>query len=207
MACASDGTDVPVSPLPASSSNVGSPNGSLPDLEGTGIRAGTMEDKINEMFIQIAMLSLLMQSLFRFAASGSASSWNLHGHSDGSTATGPLGPMAPGSSGNSRSTRRRLDTFSRPEDEHARSAVLLQFPCEQYHAGVSAWFETFWATTNGSFSLSEYPSTGNLSSQFFLFGEEGLISVCSYSFWRRKEFFLTVEGLQFLTQVNFFLKF
>ena len=36
MARASDGADVPVSPLPASSSNMGSPNGSLPDLEGIG---------------------------------------------------------------------------------------------------------------------------------------------------------------------------
>ena len=35
FARASDGTDVPVSPLPTSSSNMGSPNGSLPDLEGT----------------------------------------------------------------------------------------------------------------------------------------------------------------------------
>ena len=33
MARANDGTDVLVSPLPASSSNLGSPNGSLPDLE------------------------------------------------------------------------------------------------------------------------------------------------------------------------------
>ena len=32
MARASDGTDVPASPLPVSSSNMGSPNGSLPDL-------------------------------------------------------------------------------------------------------------------------------------------------------------------------------
>ena len=34
-------------------SNMGSPNGSLPDLEGTGDRASTME-KINEMFVQVA---------------------------------------------------------------------------------------------------------------------------------------------------------
>ena len=38
MARASDGTDMPVSPLPASSSHIGSPNGSLLDLEGTGYR-------------------------------------------------------------------------------------------------------------------------------------------------------------------------
>ena len=43
MARASDGTDVLVSPLLASSSNMGSPNVSLPDLEGTGYRASTME--------------------------------------------------------------------------------------------------------------------------------------------------------------------
>ena len=44
MARATDGTDVPVSPLLVSSSNVGSPHGSLPDLEGTGYRASTMEE-------------------------------------------------------------------------------------------------------------------------------------------------------------------
>ena len=45
MARASDGTDVPVSLLPASSSKIGSPNGSLPDLEGTGYRVSTMVEK------------------------------------------------------------------------------------------------------------------------------------------------------------------
>ena len=63
MAPASDGTDVPVSPLRASSSNMGSPNGSLPDFEGTGYRASTMEEKINEMFVQVAKLPLLIQSV------------------------------------------------------------------------------------------------------------------------------------------------
>ena len=65
MARVSDVTDVPVSPLPASSSNMGSPNGSLPDLEGTGYRASTMEEKINEMFVQVAKLPLLIQSVSR----------------------------------------------------------------------------------------------------------------------------------------------
>ena len=168
MARVSDGTDVPVSPLPASSSNVASPNGSLPDLEGTGYRACTMEEKINEMFIQIAKLPLFMQSISRFescvqtlhqtmasydakitnseqivsslpalvtmletnatsvsSGSGSASSWNLLGHSDGSTATGSLGPHGQGSFVDNRNRRRRLDTFSSLEDEHARSAVLV----------------------------------------------------------------------------------
>ena len=66
MARASDGTDVPVPPLPAYSSNMGSPNGSLPELEGSGYRASTMEEKINEMFVQVAMLPLLTQSVSRF---------------------------------------------------------------------------------------------------------------------------------------------
>ena len=45
---------------------MGSPNGSLPDLDGTGFRPSTVEEKINEMFIQIAKLPLLMQSISRF---------------------------------------------------------------------------------------------------------------------------------------------
>ena len=37
-----------------------------------------------------------------------------------------------------RDTRRRPDKFSSPDDESARSAVLLRFLCEQCHACVSA---------------------------------------------------------------------
>ena len=55
MACVSDGTNVPISRAPASSSNMGSPNGSLPDLEGTGFRACTMEEKINEIYLQFPL--------------------------------------------------------------------------------------------------------------------------------------------------------
>ena len=36
------------------------------------------------------------------------------------------------------------DTFSSREDEHARCAVLLQFPCEQYHIGVTNWINNIW---------------------------------------------------------------
>ena len=57
MARVSDGTNVPVSPAPASSSNMGSPDGSLPDLEGTGLRASTMEEKINEIYLQLPACS------------------------------------------------------------------------------------------------------------------------------------------------------
>ena len=45
---------------------MGSPNGSLPDLEGTGYRASTMEERINEMVVQVAKLPLLIQSVSRF---------------------------------------------------------------------------------------------------------------------------------------------
>ena len=57
---------MPVSPLRASSSNMGYPNGSRPDLEGIGYRASTIEEKINEIFEQIAKLPPLMQSISRF---------------------------------------------------------------------------------------------------------------------------------------------
>ena len=166
MARASDGTYVPVSPLPASSSNMGSPNGSLPDLEGTGYRASTMQEKINEIVVQVAKMPLLIQSVSRFlncvqtlsqtvapydakitnieqmvsnlaarvttletnatsvsSGSGSARSWNVLGHTDGSTATGSLGSHGPGSSD---------------------GAVLLRFPCEQYHKGITKWIDNLW---------------------------------------------------------------
>ena len=55
-----------------------------------------------------------------------------------------------------RNTRRKLDTFSSPEDEHARSAVLLRFPCEQHHTGITNWIndlpenQTFQSIVNPS---------------------------------------------------------
>ena len=39
MACVDDASNVPVSPLPATSSNFGSPDGSGPDLDGVGSRS------------------------------------------------------------------------------------------------------------------------------------------------------------------------
>ena len=50
------GTNVPISPAPDSSSNMGSPNGSLPDLEGTRFRTCTMEEKINEIIVSRRLL-------------------------------------------------------------------------------------------------------------------------------------------------------
>ena len=168
-----------VSPAPASSSNMGSLDGSLPDLEGTGFRASTMEEKITEIYLQLPLfiqnaariencVQTLAQtvaaqtteitniencwdvtSLETNAASGSSSrdsarSSNVLGQSNGSTATGSLGSHGPGSSDDNWNTRRRLDTFTSPEDEHARSAVLLRFPCEQYHTGITNWIKNFW---------------------------------------------------------------
>ena len=183
MARVSDGTNVPISPAPASSSNMGSPNGSLPDLEGTGFRASTMEEKINDIYLQLpifmqnaAWIENCLQTLAQTvdaqttkitnieqsvgslvarvtssetnAASGSSSpdstrSWNMLGQSTGSTATGSLGSHGPGSSDDNRNTRRRLDASSSLANEHARSAVLLRFPCEQYHKGITKWINIF----------------------------------------------------------------
>ena len=56
--------NVPVSPAQASSSNMASPDGSSPDLEGIGPRATTMEEKINENYLQ---LSIFTQSVQAFA--------------------------------------------------------------------------------------------------------------------------------------------
>ena len=64
---------------------------------------------------------------------------------DGSTAAGSHGA---GSSDDNRNTRRRFDSFSNPDDENARSAVLLRFPCEQCDAGVSARLKKSLTTAN-----------------------------------------------------------
>ena len=82
------------------------------------------------------------------SGSGSQRSWNILGHSDGSTASGSLGSHGPGSSDDNRNTRRRLDTFSSPEDEQSRSAVLLRSPCEQHHKGITKWIDTLWEESN-----------------------------------------------------------
>ena len=61
---------------------------------------------------------------------------------------GLSGPMSRGSSDDNRNTRRRLDTSSSTVDEHARSAVLLRFPCEQYHKGITKWINTLCEKAN-----------------------------------------------------------
>ena len=191
MARVSDGTDVPVSPVPASSSNMGSLIGSSPDLEEQdtvperGRRRSTkrsyklqncryscrvfpdskiasrlspklwlhmtqkktnIEQIVSSLAARVTALETNATSVS--SGSGSARSWNILGHGNGSTATGSLGSHGPGSSDDNRNTRRRLDTFSSHEDEHARSAVLLRFPCEQYHTGITNWINNLWEKSN-----------------------------------------------------------
>ena len=66
MACFDDGSEVPISPEPGTSSNHGSPDGPTPDPEGSGPRPSTMGEETNEMFLQFAQLSLILQSVSRF---------------------------------------------------------------------------------------------------------------------------------------------
>ena len=107
--------------------------------------------KITSIELIVGSFLVRVTTLVSGAASGSsgpnsARSWNMLGHSDGSTATGSLGSHGLGSSDDNRNTRRRIDTFSSPEDEHARSAILLRFPCEQYHTGVT--INNLWEMSN-----------------------------------------------------------
>ena len=87
-----------------------------------------MEQNVNALSQNVSSLTTRMCKIEADVASasgvsGSVRSWDLLGHSDGSTVGGSHGSHGPGSSDDFRNTRRRLDTFSNPEDEHARSAV------------------------------------------------------------------------------------
>ena len=82
----------------------------------------------------------------------------------------------------------RPDVFEASlRDLHARRGCDSKggrFCCEQ-----SADWENCFFFTGGSVKLQHYTSTGNISSWFFYSG--GLIFLCSYSFWRRSNFFLS----------------
>ena len=156
-------------PLKATSSNFGPPNGSSPDFDTVGVSQNLLnsthslqrlrrspclckalpDSKIlfrrfhNQWpLLQPKFQTLsrsLVASLARISASnvcGSAGSWPLPGRTDGSTATGSRDPSA---SDDDRNTRRGLDRDSDPDDDNALRAVLLRFPCEQCHAGMSVW--------------------------------------------------------------------
>ena len=132
MSRVSDGTNVPIPPARAYSSNFGSLHGSGSDLDGMGTRLGsTTDEKLDALLSKFVHFEAQIAQIL-----GSARSWPSLEQVDGSTAAGFHGP---GSSSDPRNTRRRLDDSSNPDDQHARSAVLLRFPCEQHHKGVTKW--------------------------------------------------------------------
>ena len=59
-------TSLPGSPVPDLSSNFGSPDHSAPDLERMGGRSSTLDDKVNELLLQLAQLPFLAQSVSGF---------------------------------------------------------------------------------------------------------------------------------------------
>ena len=161
---------------------------SLPELDGTGYRATTMEEKLNEIYLQLSLflqktsrnedcvqalsqtvaaqttkitsieqiawsLSTRVTTLETGAAPGSivlhsARSWTVLGHVTALQSLGLSGPMAQGQLMTIEIRGVDLILSQAPKDEHARSAVLLQFPCEQYRAGVSMWINSVWDNSN-----------------------------------------------------------
>ena len=59
-------TTIPGSRVPADSSNVGSPDGSCPDLDKLGGRSSTLKDKVDDIFLRLAQLLALAQSVSKF---------------------------------------------------------------------------------------------------------------------------------------------
>ena len=138
MARVSDGTNVPIPPAQASSSNFGSLLGSGSDLDGMGTRPGSTTDE---------KLDALLSKFVHFEAQiaqipGSARSWPSLEQVHCSTAAGP------GSFSDPRNTRLRLDVSSNRDDQFAGSAVLLRFPCEQHHKGVTKWINNLCEESN-----------------------------------------------------------
>ena len=104
--------------------------------------------------------------------------------------TSAAGSHDPGSSEEGRNTRRRLDTFSNPDDENARSAVRRRFPCEQCHAGESAWVSGFLAKQVPHLLdsyLAREPSANNLLHHTGMKASHTLLTVLSITpvpqFW------------------------
>ena len=99
----------------------------------------TLEDfatRLTEMEQNFSTLTARMCKVETYAASASSVS--------GSARSWPSGE----SSDDKRNTRRRLDTLSSTEDQQSRSAVFLQFPCEQYHKGITKWIDNLWEESN-----------------------------------------------------------
>ena len=101
------------------------------------VNVSTLAENVRSLTARICKIETNATSVS--SGSHSARSCYILEHNDGSTATGSVGSHGPGSSDNKRNTRRKLDTYSSPEDEQAWSAVILLFPCEQYHIGITNW--------------------------------------------------------------------
>ena len=156
MARIDDASDRPVPPSPEqlSPSNLDSPNGSGPDLDAMAAAQLMSSSKRFENYCYHSHGAL---RITKATSRPSPTLWSFV-HPGLPILNRPSVPFlprwpqnfskSPGSSDDHRNTRRRLDTFSNTEDENVRSAVVLQFPCEQVHAGMSTWLNKFWATTN-----------------------------------------------------------
>ena len=122
---------------------------SLPDLEGPGFRASTMEEKINDIYIQLplfmqnaAWTENCVQTLAQTVATQTAKIANVEQivgslvarvtSLETNAASGSSSPDSTrswnvlghsGSSDDTRNTRRRLDTFSSLEDEQPRDSL------------------------------------------------------------------------------------
>ena len=61
-------TITPGSRVPANSSNVFSPHGFGPDLDRMGGRCSTLEEEVNDIFLRLAQLLALAQSVSKFSS-------------------------------------------------------------------------------------------------------------------------------------------
>ena len=137
------GTPVPNSPMQFTSSNVGSPNGSGSgsDLDGMGNRSGSTTDEMLD-----ALLSKFVHFEAQIAQNPAITTWDVP---YGFTSHETTGRWLP-SPGHQMTVEIRgvdLDTFSNPEDEHARRAVLLRFPSE-HHTSVTNLINSVWEKSN-----------------------------------------------------------
>ena len=157
------------SPAPLSS-NVGSPYGSAPNLERAVSRTTTMEEKSTKCTYRYrcsaSRIENCVQALSQTVAAQTTKTTSTEqivgsllarvttletGAASGSSgpAQQDLGTNSDivGSPDDNRNTRRRLDTFSSPEHEHARRAVLcvnnttLEFPCGSIASGKSPAYQ------------------------------------------------------------------
>ena len=111
---------------------------------------GDFATRLTEMEQNFSTLTARLCKVETYAASasnisGSARSWPSLEQVEGSTAAGSHGP---GSSSENRNTRRSLDISPNPDDEQSRSAVLLRFPCEQYHKRITKWINNVCEESN-----------------------------------------------------------